>query len=575
MSDLVPTFMVETVLNNEETRVSLRLTARFINESNRTPITADHILAVLKTRGYGKYRINHEKIAAIVTSISEALKQIKNEEDLKSASTETDCVAEAINAVCEIKVSEDKLKAEIIITPAEGGKHLSLNDLELLLKDAKVSYGIDKLKVSALLSQAQKATDTEKCQAIVAEALLPVHGIDAQFIPLVATANEHVLKPRIRADGSVDMHDLGNLPTVKEGAALMRIEPPTEGEKGINICGESLAPEAGKDFEFKLSTGTKISDEDASILISTISGQPSLQERGMKVDDVVQVQAVDLHTGNLTIDANLVVKGDIAEGMKVRCEGDITVGGVIESADVWAKGNIIIGNGILGRVPNYDEKHHGYSVSVKAEGSIHARYASHAKLSAGADIIIAEQLLHCDSRAIGRVVVGNEKTVGSQIVGGITRASEGVVTDILGSQAGVFTQFKLKGASTVKYYEVSCNNSILDGKTKLLQNMRKAYSKFTATALSPTRQGQIEKIKNTIAFLVNEIIEIEERSLLLKRECEQMIQGLTIVAKKKIYPNLLVRVGLVQLKITREREAGELIYKNGEIDYKIGHTENK
>ena len=279
------------------------------------------------------------------------------------------------------------------------------------------------------------------------------------------------------------------------------------------------------------------------------------------------VKAVDLHTGNMTLDANLVVKGDITEGMIVRCQGNITVGGVIESADVWAKGNIIIGNGVLGRSHNHDEYDHGYSVSVKAGRNIRARYASYAKLYAQGDINIAEHLLHCDSTAKGCIVVGNEKASGSQVVGGITRSSVTIITDILGAEAGVFTQCELRGALDIKYYEVACNNSILEAQKKMLQNVRSAYNKFMTVELTETRQKLVDKINNTINSIEKEIIASKERDQLLKDECEQMIQGLSIVVKKKIQPNVLVIAGSAQFKTSRERAAAELFYRKGEILY--------
>jgi len=567
MSDLVATFMIEPIPNADETKVVLRATARFVNKSVYVPITIEYIHQLLDQRGFGKFRFNEEPLQEITEALSEALEQVENEDDIKDLSLEKDYVAEAIDAFAEAEISENKLEAVMDITPAQGGKNLTLNDAEQLLEDVGVTYGIDKAKILALLSKAQQSAGTERCHDTVAFALMPVSGEDAQFIPLVETANERILKPRLLADGTVDMHDLGDLPTVKENEHLMKKEPPTEGEKGINVCWEVLAPEPGDDLDFKPGSGTKISDDDELLLVSVISGQPNLQERGMKVDDAVKVKAVDLHTGNMTLDANLLVKGDIAEGMKVRCEGDITVGGVIESADVKAKGNIIIGKGILGRPPDHSDNKKTYTVSVKAGGTLSAMFASYAKLDATGDILIAEQLLHCDTDSRGRVVVGNDKTVGSQIVGGITRSSVGIVTDILGASAGVFTRFDLSGPFDLKHYEVACNHSIIDGKNNLLRNMRDACSKFMSIPSTDARNVHIDKIKNTIVFLENEVKELEERDQLLQNESDQLCHGLTIKAKRKIQPNVAVKIGHARFKSTRDRESGELSYEEGEIHY--------
>ncbi len=574
MSDLVPTFLIEPMLSDDETKVSLRATARFINKSVFVPMTLEYIHQILEQRGYGRFRVDEEQVNEITSALTEALEQVETEGDTKDLSLETDTIAEAIDAVAEVEISDDKLEAILAITPAEGGKHITKNDTDNLLKDAGVTYGVDDSKIQQLLSHAQQVTDQERCHETVALALMPVKGIDAQFVPLVDTANERILKPRLRPDGSVDMLDLGDLPTVKEGTPLMQKEPPTEGEKGINVCWEFLAPEPGSDLDYKPGSGTEISKEDPLILLSTISGQPNLLERGMKVDDAVQVKAVDLRTGHMRLDANLLVKGDIGEGMKVRCEGDITVGGVIESADVKAKGNIIIGKGILGRTTDHSAKIKSFTVSVKAGGTLSAMFASYAKLDADDDIMIAEQLLHCDTTSRGNIRVGNEKTVGSQIVGGITCSSVGIETDILGASAGVLTEFDLSGPFDLKHYEVTCNHSIIDGKSTLLNNMRDACSKFMSIPTSAARNEHVEKIKNTITYLENEIQSLEEREQLLKDESEKLCHGLTVRAKRKIQPNVVIKIGHGKLKTTRDRESGELLYEEGEIHYKPSNLDD-
>jgi len=567
MSDLVPTFTIETLLSEDGTKVSLRATAGFVNKSIYQPINTDSIHQLLTKDGYKRFRFDEEQISEISSALTEATEEIQTEEDAKGFSVETDPIAEAFDALAEVEVSEDKLQAILSITPAEGGKNITLVDAETLLDEQGVTYGINTTTIEELITKATTSPAQKICSAVAAEALMPVRGNDSEFIPLVDTANERILKPRILEDGTVDMLDLGDLPTVSNGTQLMRKEPPTEGEKGIDVLWGFIPAEPGTDLEYKPGAGTKISEDDELILLSTISGQPNLLKNGMKVDDAVQVKAVDLSTGHMKLDANLIVKGDIAEGMKVRCEGDITVGGVIESADVKAKGNIIIGKGILGRTPDHSKNENKLTVSIQAEGSISAMFASYALISAGEDILIAEQLLHCDTTSKGKILVGNDKTVGSQIVGGISKAAKSIETDILGASAGVFTQFDLSGPFNVKNYEVSCNRSIIDGKTTMLDNMRDAYSKFMNLQMTEARKVHMQKIKNTISFLENEITELEEQNLLLMEESEQLCHGLAVRAKRKIQPNVALKIGHSKYRTTRERESGELYYEGGEIRY--------
>jgi len=567
MSDLVASFFIEPVLSDDETTVSLRASARLVNEAGFSPISLKPILDLIGQRGFGRFRINEEKIEEIILALTEELGQIDTSTEVKNFVIETDGIAEAIDATAEVDVAKDQLEASLNITPAEGGKHLLLAAAEQLLEENKVTYGVDKQKLDNLLSEAQRATDGGVCSAVVAFALMPVAGIDSQFIPLVMTANERILKPKILEDGSVDMHDLGELPTVAKNVPVMRREPATKGEKGINVNWEFLAPDPGIEFEFKLGKGTIVSSEDSNILLSLIAGQPNLTERGMKVDDAVAVKAVDLHTGNINLDANLMVKGDIAEGMKVRCKGDITVGGVIESADVRAKGNIIVGKGIIGRTTHPSSKGRKYTVYVQAKGSISAAFASYAKLQAVGDINMIEQLLHCNVSSKGKVVVGNDKTLGSQIVGGITKAYDSIESDIFGSSAGVITQLDLSGTFQVKYYEVACNRSILDGTIDLLDKRRDDYSLAMNLSMSGDKTVDIDALKSELYSLEKKIDELEKQGDMLVAECSKLCKGLAVKAKKTIQPNVMVRIGFSKLKTSRKLRSGDLYYDDGKISY--------
>jgi uncharacterized protein (DUF342 family) len=195
-------------------------------------------------------------------------------------------------------------------------------------------------------------------------------------------------------------------------------------------------------------------------------------------------------------------------------------------------------------------------------------FASYAKLRTSSDIHIAEQLLHCDTDAKGVVTVGNEKTVGSQIVGGITRSNEGVKTDILGASAGVPTQLDLTGRLKLKQMELSCIHSIIAGKEKMYQTMMDAMSKFAALPSTPARQQHMVKIKNTIDYLKAEVDKAEELGTQVKAEMNELSGGVRIKAKRKIHPNVMLKIGHNTFKNSREREAGGLLFEDGEIKYR-------
>ena len=573
MNDKVATFLIKLLSSEDAKEFYLHAEAGMVAASVAPIIDQAFINNIIDSNGYDKYQKDQQAIDELVVALQERLVHITSEEEAEAVAFDTASIAYAENAEVTINIPTDKMSAIATIVPAQGGNDVTLEEVKVALEENGVKYGVSDDAIKKLIT-ASLTTEEEYIEAEVAFGKQPVNGDDAQFIPLVATAMERILKPQLREDGTVDMHDLGDMPTVTTGTHLMRKVPPTAGEKGVNVCWELLPPKKGIDKKFRVGPGTEISPEDQLILIASISGQPNMADaNGMKVDDAVSVKAVDLSTGNMVLDANLIVKGDIGEGMKVRCQGDITVGGVIESADVKAKGNIIVGKGIIGR-PDFDSRSKDISCRVEAEGELFAMYSSHAELHIHGDIHIAEQLLHCDTYSKGKVIVGNEKTVGSQIVGGYTHASEGIETDILGASAGVVTRLDLSGRLKLKNLELSCTNSIIAGLQVLHSTMVGALSKFASLPSSPKRQEHIVKIKNTVEHLANEVSKAEQLYEQIKNEIDELSHGVQVLIKRKIHPNVRLTIGHHRLRTKRERESGRLLYEKGDIIYRSALVEN-
>lgn len=565
-----PTFLLAIKKTADGREAYVHASARMLDSKLIEKITRQHVIELLHHKGCGQFKLVDDQITELVEALNDAISQIKTEADIDGLSFDTNSIAIAEDAVGFVTVPSNKLAASLTIKPAKGGVHFDIETATKLLNENDVTYGIDDKRLKELLKEA-KRTKKDHVEGDVAFALAPVQGKDADFIALVPTVNDRILKPQLREDGTVDMHDLGDLPTVKEGDKLMRKKPPTEGEKGINVSWEFLAPKTGKDIKFNIGEGTEPSIDDPNLLVAKINGQPNLLPNGMRVDPVVQVRAVDLATGNMNLNSNLMVLGDIGEGMKVRCDGDITIGGVIESADVQATGNIIVYKGIVGR-PGYEENDTEPSVNVEAGGTLSAMYASYAHLEAGDDIMISEQLIHSRTRSHGKILVGNENTKNSSIIGGYTSASDGITVDLIGASAGIPTYLDLSGKLALKHSERACNNSIIFIKSDMINTMEEALDKFKAIPGSNERQEHMIKIENTIAHLKYEVDEAKIRDEQLEVEQDWLSRMIAVRAKVKIFPNVYIKIGRAQTKIKNEKAPGRLRLKGAEIEYQPGLT---
>ncbi len=562
-------FLLETIVDDETHKVSLRVNFLLSDSNTQPAINKELVIGLLEQRGFSQYHRLDEKISAAVDEIRQKLADLESSSEFANETIETPVVAIAVDAKAEVTIATDSLEAFITLSPAKGGKQLELAQVKSILSEEGVKFGIEDQLLVDLLQQARQSKTGEAIEKLVARARQPVNGDDTQFIPLVDTANERILKPQLRPDGTIDMRDLGNLPMVNAGHQIMRRELFTMGEPGMDVRGHSIEANPGQDFDFAEAPGSKVNQENPLELLAAVSGQPNLVFNGMKVDNVIKLKAVDLSTGNLDIDANLFVEGDITESMKVKCTGDITVGGVIESAEVEAKGSVFVGRGIVGHVPHHEPgKKNKLTAFVRAGNSINALFASYSRIQAESLIHIDEQMLHCNATSQDTISVGSEKSRRGQISGGITKAGKTIEADIIGSSAGILTRLDLSGSYQKHLESLAEIEQDLSTKQKQVNVLKENYSQLTHQKLTSDQQTQADKIKNTIVKFNEIITQLESGRQAIKETIKSELHNVQLRVKRRIHSPIEVQIGPFKFKARREMESGIISLVDDNISFR-------
>ena len=155
-------------------------------------------------------------------------------------------------------------------------------------------------------------------------------------------------KPKLNEDGSVDFHQLETLNPVHEGDCLATLTPAVQGKPGIDVTGRVIRPANVKRIVLKQEKNTKVS-EDGCHLLSLVDGHVSLISGSIFVSNNFEVPAdVDASTGDINFDGTVMIRGNVLTGFIVRAKGDIIVDGVVEGAELYAGGQIILKRGIQG-----------------------------------------------------------------------------------------------------------------------------------------------------------------------------------------------------------------------------------
>lgn len=430
-----------------------------------------------------------------------------------------------------VEITNDEMKAYLIIN-----QEVDIREIDRELRRNDVFHGVNHELINYLLEKKEFGKPI-----LIAQATPPILGEDAKLEYKFNMNKEIHLKEK--EDGKVDFKELGLISVVNTGQILVVKIPATSGISGMTVTGKEIYAKDGVDIPLPVGKNTEIS-EDGFKLLAKIDGQVVYREHKVNVESVFEVRGdVDYSVGNIDFPGSVTIAGSILDGFRVKSGGNITVGGCIEKAYVYAKGNIIVSAGIIGR----DEG------VVKADKNIYANFVEHGNLEAGEDIIINESIRHSNINAKKRVIVQGRIGV---ILGGKIRAGEEINAKVIGSITNVPTivetgslpilrdevqklkeelvtdEEKFKGVEQgIKY--------LLDLKGKMGDNFPEDKEKLLLQHI---------QAKNT---LKEKLYTMSMALPLLEAEIHQAKEG-RICAYKVVYPEVKISIRAINMKVENE-----------------------
>jgi uncharacterized protein (DUF342 family) len=473
-------------------------------------------------------------------------------------------IGERRDATYEIKIDEGKMNARLILTPSFGGKVVSLEDVQNLLRERKIVWGI--VPTEVIENALAKASTTN---LLIAEGLEPVAGVDAQFVSSMPEAHER--KPMIDEDGSVDYRELGDIVIVHKDDVLMQRIPPVEGKKGRNILGEIINPKGGADTPFSSDKkGVYLNPTDGNQLLSEMTGQPIPVPNGMIVTPVLTVKNVDFASGNIRFDGSVIVQGDVEEGMKVYALEDITIDGSVVDAQIECMGNLLIKGGVTGNsqlIANGDIIVKGgvqgqqettdvviteeNDAKIVTHGSVMVGFSENFRIEAGVDIVVDKYVLNSHLMAENKIVAGAKNSgKKSSIMGGITWAMMLVKGAILGASSGIKTHIQV-GSNPYLHQRIVAIREKLIPNEKEQKDIHKILE-FVSIHPEKGNPEMLEKLHHTLSKLIIEadLCHAEQKELVANMG---VIDAAKVVAERGVYTGTEVQINSVLWKAQENR----------------------
>ncbi len=216
-----------------------------------------------------------------------------------------------------------------------------VQQLKEILTQNGIVYGVDDRVLTELIELQSES------RTVVAKGKPAKPGVDESVNILIDTETDN--RPQLLPDGRVD-YKKKRTAAVELGQVLAVKIPGKPGQPGIGVDGKPIAPPEYKKVKFRAGQGTMLQQEGMSI-IATDRGCPSLTVDGdtyfFQVKPVIELNEVNLTTGNLEFIGDIHVAGDVAEGMSVFAGGNINIGGSVYGGKINSFSNVTIGKNVV------------------------------------------------------------------------------------------------------------------------------------------------------------------------------------------------------------------------------------
>ena len=319
---------------------------------------------------------------------------------------------EKLGPTVEIDISEDGMKAFIRVQPEkQGGEPLTAGFILKKLAEEGIVHGIKKSAAETLID---RALWSEKVCAAAGTAAVDARPPEAEYFFETRRG-----KPFLNLDNDrIDLKELNFIQNKKEGDLLARLKKAVKPVDGTDIFGRTIpALTETTPPVFSAGDGAEVRENG---IYAVRDGNAKLENGIVSIEPLVSVDNVDYSNGNMDFNGSIDIAGRIADGFRIKANGDVQIGKSVSRVDISAGGDIILKAGISGNDGG----------RIICGGDLYARYIENAEIICGGNIFVEEAIMHSDVRAGGSIILKGRR---AEIFGGSAAAAAGIRCRKLGS----------------------------------------------------------------------------------------------------------------------------------------------
>ena len=457
-------------------------------------------------------------------------------------------VYDGMNSVSVIPVINvaDKWRGIMVLPPQKQLKRqLSADDIQNLISEIPIRLMVDYDKVSELVEENLKFNEGVCC--VFVEGKKPING---NVQKVILDYDMSIETGKKSEDGSIDFKERSFIHNIDAGVQIAHFIPETPAVDGLDIYDEVLEANYDEDPCYKIGNNLKV-EADGINIKSAIKGILVNNNNTISVSNVIEIEKVDLSTGNIEVDGSVIIKENVTPGFSIKTEGDIKVNGNIEDAKINCGGNLIVSGGIIG----------GPDSDMHINGKVYASFIRNANLISNGDVIanqIVNSDISCNNRVIvlegkGVIIGGNVKALNGVWARSIGAISESKTTIIVGRDAEAYALFKnIQTTIKANREEISKFKTLLGSE----------YFKDPKAFIQRIPENKRETIKNIlkkVTNLVKEATELEEKRKEMSEEFEKLSNS-SVTSMEGFFPGVTVYISNIRKYITNKISGTEYFY---------------
>jgi uncharacterized protein len=281
------------------------------------------------------------------------------------------------------------------------------------------------LNLDAIAAELAKADQGLIKQTPLAKGKVVQHGWYAYVEP---TINLHKKAGTMKEDGSIDFKERKSVNDVQQGMEVATFFNEMTPVDGITVFGEKV--EAIIESKgLKMGKNLVIDESQPSVVKAAKTGLIKSENNELFVDETLVIETdVDYETGNIEFFGNIEIRGNVLQGFKVNCFGNLIVEGNVEGGEVFASGDINILGGIIGKGQG----------RVQTQSSLAVTFCQSAVAFADGDIKVRDFAYHSQLTTNSSFLCVEKRGI---IVGGTTISKRVTEVNVAGNEDGAPTLF--------------------------------------------------------------------------------------------------------------------------------------